>query len=263
MTPVLLDQGSILKAGITVSLGMLVVFSCGYYLGHQKAVGGSAMELNQTIALALPRPAHADTEEYEPQQPQSLAPGAHIDVDSPDEASARGTIGAEASVQPPYAQAGVDAVIKQTTDSIESAAGEATAEPAGQPLQLASLEPSAAVFGNGSDTALSPALDQSQRAAETEANASPAIIDTAAAEDARYTIQVGVFANADNALRRVSELEALQLSAYTNNYTNKRDEMRFNVGFGYFNNKSSALAALEVFEKQLSGSGYVKRIRRN
>jgi hypothetical protein len=73
---------------------------------------------------------------------------------------------------------------------------------------------------------------------------------------------VGVFADEDNALRRLSELEALQLSAYVNEYANKREEVRYTVRFGYFKNKSSALAALDVFEQNLSGSGYVARIRR-
>ena len=66
----------------------------------------------------------------------------------------------------------------------------------------------------------------------------------------------------DNALRRLSELESLQLSAYVNEHTNKREEIRYTVRFGYFKNKSSALAALDVFEQNLSGSGYVARIRR-
>ncbi len=221
------------------------------------------MELNQTIALALPRPAHADTEAYEAQQPQSLAPGADIDVDSPD-AAAVGRDGETTSdAGLPYAQTGVDAVIKQTTDSIESPVADVEAEQAGQPMQLASLNASAAVFENSNDSVLDGAQDEPLQADEDASGAAPAITDTATAEDARYTIQVGVFAEANNALRRVSELEALQLSAYTSSYTNQRDEIRFNVRFGYFSNKSSALAALEIFEQQLSGSGYVKRIRRN
>ena len=54
MKPVLLDQKSIFKTGIMISLTMLVVFFSGYYIGHQKADSGKGMGLNKTMALALP-----------------------------------------------------------------------------------------------------------------------------------------------------------------------------------------------------------------
>jgi hypothetical protein len=72
-----------------------------------------------------------------------------------------------------------------------------------------------------------------------------------------------VFADSQNAMRRMSELESQHLSAYTDGYTNKRNELRFNVRFGYFKDKSSALAALNSFEQNMSGSGYIASIRRN
>ena len=270
MTPVLLDQRSIFKAGITISIGMLVVFVCGYYFGHHKAVSGGGMELNQTIALALPRPAHAKTEAFEPQLPQRPAPGADIDVDSPDELVVAGADDAVAPEPQSDASAAIDAVIGQTTDSIESPIAESATETAGTQLQLASLGTAPAVFETGAETALTETSADSlqnpgaghQHADAPAAGTASAISDTANAEDARYTIQVGVFADEDNALRRLSELESLQLSAYVNEYTNKREEVRYTVRFGYFKNKSSALAALDIFEQDLSGSGYVARIRR-
>jgi hypothetical protein len=243
MTPVLLDQRTLFKTGITVSLGMLVVFVCGYYIGHQKAVSGGAIELNQTIALALPRPAHAQAEAFDPQLPQRPVPGANIDVDSPDSPAAGAD--AETVAPSPYA-AGIDTAIKQTTDSIEGPLGDTGTETAAAPLQLASLEPAPPVLGAGPET-----------------GKPSAITDTASADDARYTIQVGVFADEGNALRRLAELESLQLSAYMTEYASKRDEIRYNVRFGYFSNKSSATAALDVFERDLSGSGYVATVRRN
>ena len=248
MTPVLLDQRSIIKAGISVSLGMAVVFFCGYYIGQQKAVPGTGLELNKTIALALPRPAHADTAEYEPQLPQTIAPGADIDVDSADST----TTGDESTllVQQGNTEASVAAAIKDTTDTIEKTAMDNSIEKNSQPLQVALAPESSVVFDGGSEVPdseqKSPGGGQMQ-----ENPAAPGelagIVDTAAAEDARYTIQVGVFADADNALRRQSELEAQQLSSYINGYTNKRNQLRFNVRFGYFKNKSSAVAALSHF----------------
>lgn len=267
MTPVLLDQRTLFKSGVTVSIGMLAVFFCGYFIGQQRPVTGNGMELNQTIALALPRPAHADTAEYGPRLPRDQAPGADIDVDSPDDTAAAG--GAAETAVSSYNEYGVDAAIKQTTDSIETPAAEHSAEQGTEPMQLASLASAPIVFDAGVEVGGAVETDQNLSTGTTEQpavdgtspNNTSAIVDTAGAEDARYTIQVGVFADADNAARRISELESLQLSAYLNEYTNKREEARFNVRFGYFNNKSSALAALGIFENDLSGSGFVTRIR--
>ncbi|UCB55645.1 MAG: SPOR domain-containing protein [Thiotrichales bacterium] len=262
MTPVLLDQRSIIKAGISVFLGMTVVFFSGYYIGQQKAVPGAGMGLNKTIALALPSPAHADTAEYEPQLPQTISPGADIDVDSADSTSS----GDESGVisQQGNTEAAVAAAIKDTTDTIEQTAIDDSVEKTYQPLQLASMTGTAIVADNGSDKANSEQQKTNLAQVHKEPSASveeTGIVDTAAAENARYTIQVGVFADADNALRRQSELESQQLSSYINGYTNKRDELRFSVSFGYFNNRSSAVTALNHFEKYMSGSGYVARIR--
>jgi cell division septation protein DedD len=270
MTPVLLDQRSVFKAGITISLGMLVVFFCGYYFGHHKAVSGGGMELNQTIALALPRPAHAETDAFEPQLPQQPGPGADIDVDSPDELAVVDTEDAAASEPQSDASAAIDAAIEQTTDSIESPIAKPATGTAGAQPQLASLGSAPAVFDAGAGSALTETRGEQlqhpdaghQPTDAPAAGTASAISDTANAEDARYTIQVGVFADEDNALRRLSELESLQLSAYVNEHTNKREEIRYSVRFGYFKNKSSAVAALDVFEQNLSGSGYVARIRR-
>lgn len=266
MTPVLLDQRSLFKAGMSISLGMLVVFCCGYFVGHQKAASGDGIALNQTIALALPRPAHAETEAFEPQLPQDPGPGAEVDVDSPDGSEAGESVHAESAAVPLSTPPGMDHENRQALNSIEAGAPAEAAETASSQLQLASLETAPVIFdgapagigGPGDTDVHDPGAGQTAAAGNESTLA--AIQDTAAAEDARYTIQVGAFADEQNALRRLSELEAQDLSAYIDEYTNKRQEIRYNVRFGYFNNRSSALAALERFEHSLSGSGYVARI---
>ena len=272
MKPVLLDQKSIFRAGISISLTLLVVFFSGYYIGLQKADYTQHMGLNKTIALALPSPAHADTTEYGPHIPQVQIPGANIDVDSPENMAAGVVSEQPADTHLHEAGAEVDTVIKETTNIIEISAGSDSSNGQdNQQLQLASLAITADVLepGNAADV-INEIDDQQANAGEghqpndsIEPGMQTEIIDTANAEDARYTIQVGVFADAENALRKKSELESHQLSAYINEYTNKRDALRFNVRFGYFKDKSSALAALTSFEQNLSGSGYVTRIRNN
>ena len=271
MTPILLDQTSIFRAGVAVSFTMLVVFSSGYYIGQQKAESGKGMELNRTIALALPGPAHADTTEYGPQIPREQIPGAYIDVDSPDETTA-GINGKQQAVTKTHrAVADVENVINETTSTIETPAVSDVAVQDDQQLHLASLTVTPDVFQAANDTDVIHKtddqavnkVDNQHTSGTIEAGAQAEIIDTATAEDARYTIQVGAFADSQNAIRRMSELESLNLSAYTDGYTNKSNELRFNVRFGYFKDKSSALAALNSFEQIMSGSGYIARIRRN
>jgi len=263
MTPLLLDQRSIFKAGITISLALSAVFISGYYLGLQNSGLGEGLGLNKTIALALPRPAHADTGEYAPQVPQALLPGATIDVDSPD---------ATLATQQQEPGKTVDRQVGRPTGFIGNAdAGQGSAPKHDEQLQLASL----AIPLDALNTGIEPIITEQQpeiQAREGDeqpssdlatAAAQSLIIDTASAEDARYTIQVGVFSASENAIRRMSELESQSLSAYTQGYANKRNQLRFNVRFGYFNNKASAAAALNLFEKDLAGSGYITRIRRD
>ena len=269
MKPVLLDQRSLFKAGTGIFLGMLVVFFSGYYLGHQKAAPGDGIKLNTTMALALPRPAYADLAELEQQPPRSPGPGANIDVDSPDPAANAAAVVIGGGV-PGGSVPGADGS-NTIAGIIEDSVAAGSVDPANQQLQLASLGAATAAITKESEAAVVEPVRQGRPGAASEpapariegAGSESMITDNASADDARYTIQVGVFADEQNALRRKSELESSQLSAYITRYANKRDEPRFNVRFGYFKNKSSALAALQTFEHHMSGSGYVARIRRN
>lgn len=259
MTPVLLDHKSIFRAGVTIAAGMAVVFSLGFYIGHQKAAG-TGVGFNKTIALALPKPAHADAAELEPRQPEAPSPGADIDVDSPDAMIAT----EDSAGTAPTGDA--EAMAVAVSESSSGGVGQAVASQDSQPLQLASLGTTAALVDAEKQPAepmrASTGADLQQHTGRASVDQA-GIADTATAEDARYTIQVGVFADAENALRRQAELEAKKLSAYIDGYSNKRDELRFIVRFGYFRNKSGAVAALEHFENKMAGSGYVARVRRD
>jgi cell division septation protein DedD len=241
---------------------MLAVFSSGYYLGSQKAGSGASIGLNGTIALALPKPAHADTGENEAQIPAVRPPGATFDVDSS---------GTGATAQQTAAEPAGDNAIQYTNGLINNATADEESTPQQDThLQLASLAISPQVLNAGNQaTSKQQDGNQADLAGEqpskalTDAVRLSLITDTATAEDARYTIQVGVFADSVNALRRMSELQSHQLSAYAEGYTNKRKQLRFNVRFGHFRDKASAVAALNRFEQDLSGTGYVTRIRRD
>ena len=265
MTPVLLDQKSIFKTGITITLVMAVVFVSGYYVGYQKAGSGKGMDLKKTMVLALPKPAHAEISAFEPFIPPTQLPGADIDVDSPETVAAVADIHDHTGAQVTQAERQIDAVIDQAANAIEATASvDRQGQQNRKTLQLASLatvveERSAPVQGS----AISDTDNVQQPVDSAEPGKTSVISNSASAEEARYTIQVGVFSDAENAMRKKTELESRQLTAYINAYKNKRDQPRFNVRFGYFKDKSSAVAALTRYEQDMSGSGYVTRLRRN
>ena len=276
MTPVLLDQKRLLTAGIAAILVGAGVFVGGYTIGYHSAESGKGVDLNKTMVLALPKSAHADLSGFEPLTPQVQIPGAEIDVDRPD-------IPVDAIEQPPAtavnrAEKQLAAVITETTNAIEAPVptdasavkvqvlrghGQQHRVPGSDATTATGLDAIQMTDEAGQATSQAQDTDTTTPAANASATSTGlGIMDTAGADEARYTIQVGVFSNTDNAIRKKTELESLQLSAYVNEYRNKSDQPRFNVRFGYFKDKSSAAAALSRFEQDMSGSGYVTRIRR-
>ena len=260
MAPLLLDHRSMFRAGLYIGLCGILIFFGGYYTGYQKAAQNGDIAMSRTMALALPGVALADTSEFEPQVPVSIAPGADIDVDSPDteivanshtlnideDTFARVAVVANAE-EPGSKSTGQDTAVtslNNVSDAVDKIASDTNDKPA---LQLASLK-------------VTPVVIESNHEVSTEQNP---VIDTADATTARYTIQVGMYADMGNAERRVSELELQQLSAYIDSYTNKQNKERFNVRFGYFDSMSSAREALAIYEKQFDGSGYIASMRRN
>ena len=276
MAPLLLDHRSLFRAGLYLGLCGVLIFFGGYYTGYQKAAQNGDIAMSRTMALALPGAALADASEFEPQVPATTEPGVDIDVDSPGnhvaamthshdidtDATRPGVVSEQshASTVDNQVQAvalqketavsnnnAIEPAISSSKNASESASIVNKVETEKPDLQLASLKVTPEVL-ESTDDAMSL---QNQ------------VIDTADANSARYTIQVGMYADMGNAERRVSELEEQQLSAYIDTYTNKQDKERFNVRFGYFNSMSSARKALAVYEKQFSGSGYIASMRRN
>ena len=55
----------------------------------------------------------------------------------------------------------------------------------------------------------------------------------------------------------MSLLQAKKYDAYVTDYTNKKNEIRYNVRFGYFSDKKSALETLARFKTSQNGDGYL------
>ena len=274
MNPVLLDQTSLFKFGIAVILVMTGAFLSGYYVGCQQADRKAGLELNKMMLRASPGLARADLAALASFRSRSQPFDFAADVDTrdldPDRHAGQQSVAAESQAKNESAAA--ITATNQPEPAPEQGDSAAQPPPESGQQQLASLATPVDLNVAASSThAIEPAAvrsqpqpDAGQQLTETIASSRQAgIIDASTAEDARYTIQVGVFADPDNAKRRKAQLDALQLTAYVNEYKNQRDQPRFNVRFGYFKDKASARAALTRFENDMSGSAYVTTIRRN
>ena len=73
----------------------------------------------------------------------------------------------------------------------------------------------------------------------------------------KYSVQVGMYGLLVNAENMVSKLKSQHYDAYVSDYTNKNNKTRYNVRFGYFTDKKSAIAMLKKFKTEQSGDGYL------
>jgi cell division septation protein DedD len=75
----------------------------------------------------------------------------------------------------------------------------------------------------------------------------------------KYTIQAGVYGSLHNAENMMKTLQLQKYEAYISDYINGKNETRYNVRFGYFSDKKSAISSLEKFKSNKNGDGYLVR----
>ena len=79
-------------------------------------------------------------------------------------------------------------------------------------------------------------------------------------EKIKYSVQVGVYGRLINAENMTRMLQAQQWDAYVSDYTNKKEELRYNVRLGYYTDKKTAIAALTEYKKSHKGEAYLVRL---
>ncbi len=266
VAPILLDNRSLLKLGLSLLLLTIIVFGGGFITGYQKAVHQQIAMRTQN--LALPVSLAAPVDELAPQVPARLSAGADIDVDSPDSASDPHALDLEYH--------------KPDTKTVEadvmtpSPASKSTAPPVTSVVAVARQ-------AGGTSKPVQPAEDAMQKLPGEQASAAdhktPASATSAKAfaaeknagrsaeinrQNARYSIQVGMYGRRLNAENLVKLLGVQGLDAYLAEYTNKNRQTRYNVRIGYFENKQEALAALKQYRKQQDGKGgYLVKLERS
>lgn len=263
--PLLIDQRSMVRLGLVMSLFLFLIFMSGYMLGFQKAEARLSDPVAR-VTLPLPEPMHAALEQIEPQIPQRIEPGESIDVDRADQAADSQTTTSKTSAI--TSSTSTSGTSKTSTDNT------AQTGPADRPVQLAAAKPGVASQHGpltsrlakiqSADVAISKATDTmgvggpaTSDPGQSAESPRSALFDNATQDTARYSIQVGMYSQLDNAERKVEELTSADLSAYLDDFLNGQDETRYNVRFGYFADHRSAREALEIFEQEMAGSGYI------
>ena len=252
MAPLLIDSRDVLKLGFIAILVIILTFSGGFLFGHQRATI-LYQESSDIQSLALPETLTARQDIVESQAPLIIAVGEEIDVDQPEIKKQAAT----SSNNTPTAQVMDDASENKEMPELKkrsiTAVDKVEQIKPNNDDDLASEMKSAEAVDEGDSSA---AVDES-------INPTGAAIVTAFTSDElrkiKYSIQVGVYGRLVNAENMMKMLQAQQFDAYVTDYTNKKDEIRYNVRFGYFAEKKLAIVALDEFKTLQKGDGYLVR----
>jgi len=296
VAPVLLDNRGLLKVGVSMVLALIVVFGGGFITGYQKAVT-QQLALTQDRGIELPS---VNVEQAETlamvlasQPPAIEEAGASIDVDDPDnidasddnvQKTAQGMpikgISVKNSPQKGDLEkdSNVTSIIDAATQVITRAQSETSIPSSLAPLAISGENVVAKKMAKSGATSDSveklgkdkPRKDKLAQTGVREGKQNNTIKNTNAGSvltqvsklNARYSIQVGMYGRRVNASNLVTMLEAQGLDAYISEYLNKKQQLRYNVRFGYFENKRMALKGLKHYTDNMDGNGYLVKLKR-
>lgn len=263
---------------IAILCALVMTFYSGYLAGmrHADVIQPDAIERTELqIPVAVPEPVRSEAV-----KPAVVAPGANIDVDVPD-ARPAAVKPAAAKLKPTEHRLSKQekATVASTVSPVHKAPAKiepADPQPAKQQIKPEKQKPAVTakltikqettVDQNSKATA-----ETGTTASESEAEAKLAtaegtasqILDDASRDDARYSIQIGIYGSKNNASKQVDSLSAQHLSGYYQTYQNQNDEARYRVRFGYFSSYTSASHALEIWNKNHPDSrSYIVRLLR-
>ena len=272
MSPVLIDQRRLLIIIIAILGALVMIFYSGYIAGIRHADDNRTQTEERT---ELPLPAVApEPARSEAVKPAVVSPGANIDVDVPD--AKPSTAKPKLTVHKPSVQ------VKATATSTRSPAQTAVVK--SKPVDELPVAEQKPVVKQNPVTTEKPAVKQGttteqdgettarpettasapepKPAATTEDSAGQ-IVDDASRDDARYSIQIGIYGSQNNASKQVDSLIKQHLSGYYQAYQNQKEEARYRVRFGYFASYKSASRALEIWNNAHPDSrSYIVRLLR-
>lgn len=220
MAPILIDSRDLLKLGSAFVLFTALVFAAGFFMGHQRAAEFYQAG-SEMQSLSLPEKAMLAENILDAQVPEVVEAGEDIDVDQP-----------ETTVQ----------LSETSQDSMPDSVSKKPATKSQNVSVVSSSKESS--FANQASVA------------QTEIS----VVNRVPLDDLskiKYSVQVGMYGRLLNAENMVKMLQAQQYDAYVSDYTNKKNEIRYNVRFGYFTDKKSAIARLKKFRAEQKSDGYL------
>ena len=247
MAPLLIDGRDLLKFVLVSVVAVTAVFASGVFVGHQRAATFYQAGID-VHSLPLPERIVIAESAFESQQPAEIAAGEFIDVDHP--ASAVKSAAKDNDIQ-----------TLVSASPVTSASGKA--EKAGS--TKLKIQHNTIASSNAASLPLKN-RENDNRQNNTEQLLVSSRHDAAAVvtsergnnlDKVKYSIQVGVYGRLLNAENMAKTLRLEQYEAYITDYMNKKKETRYNVRFGYFMDKKSALASLERFKNDKQGDGYL------
>jgi cell division protein FtsN len=262
MAPLLIDSRDLLKFGFLTVLVTISVFAGGFIMGHQQAADFYQAS-NDIRPLSLPEPAITVESNVNSRVPSIIEAGEEIDVDQPEtmtSASKESNNLMPGSVKSAVAVAQASVDEKEIHASQRTVARKITVSPKGE---LATGERTTGLNSDKSTAETQSATSTSPKAVSVKSNASSAdvsivsIFTSDELSKIKYSIQVGMYGRLINAENMMSLLQVQKYDAYVTDYTNKKNEIRYNVRFGYFSDKKLALETLAEFKTSQKGDGYL------
>lgn len=264
MAPLLIDGRDLIKYGIITVLTTVFIFAGGVFYGFKSAssfyLAGSDSE-----PLLLPLKAAIADEVREPKVPETIVAGAEMDVDQPDPSSAKDGVVSNSPVtaqlevttpvltKQPASKAGQDIVAVVVDTKADETADRIT--------ETKKLEVSPGQIKTEQLQAKNSQSDKSIDQRENlKSNVTSIDISTLTSDELdniKYSVQVGMYGRLANAENMVKQLQENDFDAYVSGFTNKKNETRYNVRFGYFLNKQTANSALKQYRLSQKADGYL------
>jgi len=238
MAPILIDNRGLIKLGLISLLTVFVVFSAGYFIGYQKATVfySTTSEIEN---LELPEHNLVDASNIAPHSPESVVAGEEIDVDQP----------AVPRIVEAQDQSNNVAVIKPAETTVTSLKNSADIDlPSGKSIEVEQQTSSESIQSSNSSV-----VDNSNDTKKLDVSS----LTNNELNKIKYSVQVGVYGNLINAENKMKVLQSQQFDAYVSDYKNKKDEIRYNVRFGYYTDKQAAISGLKRYKDVEKGDGYL------
>jgi len=255
MAPLLIDGRDLLKFVLVSGVTVITVFASGIFVGHQRAATFYQAGID-VHPLPLPERTLVADNALETRQPPVIEAGEFIDVDHP--GSVAKPVMKDIEIPVIMSASQMTAAIQDDDKTVPAKimkqrnSGVVTEVATSGPLKQQSDEKNqkSSVKAKQDVTSVQTDIDNISMA-------SSLTMDDL--DEIKYSIQVGMYGRLINAENMMKTLKVEQYEAYITDYTNKKNETRYNVRFGYFPDRKSALASLEKFKNDNNGDGYLVR----